>query len=363
MRHLCAGPLDWRKVENIARLHDVGGLVYKNLRVLHADWPVPEGFLDFLKAHYFKTCFQNEAREKDFSKLLPGFAREGIPVLLLKGSAMLHTVYDDPGVRRACDIDLLVGDEDVPRAAAVLLEAGYCSPGWERVAGEWIPGRDLHPPMFWNIQGTVVEFHTHIIRPRKGSVFDVKTFWDRAREVEFGAEVVKVPSPEDMLLHQCLHVGFVHIYFSSALRDLRDIAELLTRHKDELDWDYLGQLVRRADLEDYLYYPVYLASRLFNCTLDGGALRGFTISPWMAQVTEECALLSRHLFSDLRWKSRRKWAAKAEFLWGLARKKPSPLEEVYRFPNSFQRSLAHYRWIFNMLRLGVAVKEVFPAPG
>src|ERR1700746_3766744 len=46
--------------------------------------------------------------------------KEGIPTILLKGTALAETVYDNPVLRHCHDIDLLIRDQDMSRAVSLL---------------------------------------------------------------------------------------------------------------------------------------------------------------------------------------------------------------------------------------------------
>src|SRR5207237_2152698 len=61
--------------------------------------------------------------------------------LLLKGSDLAFTVYPDPLLRPAADVDLLVRPGDLARALAVLVARGYTRTDEYRTAAE-APHRD-----------------------------------------------------------------------------------------------------------------------------------------------------------------------------------------------------------------------------
>jgi len=59
-----------------------------------------------------------------FGRLLEA---ERIPFILLKGSAYLFDLYDDPGQRQLTDIDLLIGPSDAVRLQKRLQRDGYAT--------------------------------------------------------------------------------------------------------------------------------------------------------------------------------------------------------------------------------------------
>jgi hypothetical protein len=48
----------------------------------------------------------------------------GIPALLLKGAALVETVYPDPAQREMLDLDILVPGEQLDEASSVLTPLG-----------------------------------------------------------------------------------------------------------------------------------------------------------------------------------------------------------------------------------------------
>lgn len=89
------------------------------------------------------------------------FHRGGIPHLFVKGLTLSKLGYDDPFIKMSSDIDVLVEQEDIDAAAAVLVERGYRLilprtsglQAWHRVHKEslWLSG-----------QGLLVELHSRL---------------------------------------------------------------------------------------------------------------------------------------------------------------------------------------------------------
>lgn len=75
-----------------------------------------------------KACFQiagNNARvEWEHAELHKLMIENAIPYVVLKG-CVSSAYYPDPSVRTLGDVDFLVADEDIPRAAAALENAGF----------------------------------------------------------------------------------------------------------------------------------------------------------------------------------------------------------------------------------------------
>ena len=73
-------------------------------------------------------------REAECRRILKRLDQEGLPVLLLKGSALAYSVYASPHLRECSDIDFLFATRQAARQASdAICETGYTQPG---IAGE-----------------------------------------------------------------------------------------------------------------------------------------------------------------------------------------------------------------------------------
>lgn len=177
----------------------------------------------------------------------------GVDVMVLKGTALSATVYDNTGLRPMADADLLVRPTDVPEADRVLRDLGYGGRGlddrrhvfvrhgleYARSDGaeidlHWMPHRALAP------RGISRSFPR---LPWEAAV-DGDEWWQRTRTIDLMGVPVLAPSPTDVLLHVCLHGAFGGP--SSRLRWVTDADALLRVEGSEIDWDGLiSQAERR----------------------------------------------------------------------------------------------------------------------
>ncbi len=74
-------------------------------------------------------------------------------------------------------------------------------------------------------------------------------------------------SPEDALLYLCTHVSG-HGYQVYCIRGLYDIALLLNRHADTLDWTRIVHFAQKHHLEHPVALPLLLAKILYRAPLD-----------------------------------------------------------------------------------------------
>jgi hypothetical protein len=87
-----------------------------------------------LRAALTRDAYQEVAvemmRATELREVLEALARQGLPVLLLKGAALAYTLYPEPHLRSRCDTDLLLPSrEEAERAWRVMQTLGYNWPG------------------------------------------------------------------------------------------------------------------------------------------------------------------------------------------------------------------------------------------
>ena len=71
-------------------------------------------------ACYYNTLANNIYQLKEAGEVIKALQDSGIPVIVLKGAALLETVYPDPGTRPMADIDLLVSPCNLNKAENIL---------------------------------------------------------------------------------------------------------------------------------------------------------------------------------------------------------------------------------------------------
>ena len=96
-------------------------LLYK--RVARTGKSVPH--LNRLKGIYRQSLYRNSLLFHKAFKMLAELEKMGVPVILLKGTALIAAYYEDIGARMMNDVDFLVREEDVERTLRFLKEQGW----------------------------------------------------------------------------------------------------------------------------------------------------------------------------------------------------------------------------------------------
>ena len=233
--------LDWETLLDLAQNHGVLLLVLQSLLENGVKAP------DFFASGASQCRTSSERLAAELEALLDGLAQQRIDVLPFKGPAMSLALYNDAALRSSHDLDLLVRDEDFPRAEAFLLGEGFVALGLRGKKDRRFGRRDLR-----------VELHFELASPRFSTV-DVRRIWSRSRPGDFRGKPVSMMSKEDLVLYLCYH-GLWHRF--SRLIWIMDVARSLQGWPDR-DYESLLLYARRQGLQPWMFIGCEVVRAMF----------------------------------------------------------------------------------------------------
>ncbi len=251
---------EYHQVVALAQSHNLVALL--NYRLQQLNVTLPDDLTQELMREQRKNTLQIMSLYLELNNLLGLFQDKDIAVIVLKGAYLAQAVYDQIGLRTMRDIDLLVAKKDLLSVEQVLLACGYMSDDTNRVV---IP--DIHHFSYKRPGSRFrVEIHWTIFDESLPLRIDVDGLWSRAQHISLAQASAFALSPEDLLLHLCLHV-VLHAYdlhddYEMRLRMLCDVGEVLRRFGANLDWQVVGERARQWGAVRALYVVLQLAHDL-----------------------------------------------------------------------------------------------------
>jgi len=228
-------------------------LLYKNL----ASNGIEDPLINIFKWVYDKTKSNNSILFRNISSLLRQFEEHCIEVILLKGTGLVLTSYEDYGLRPMMDVDLLVPTRKTGDAIRLITGLGWSSSltplkgfsemgllsrlGWKPVkrsledfSEEYFCVR--HGQDFTNPEKFTVDLHWHALHGYNDTDADAD-FWEGARRVSVEGVPALVLNPADQLLQVCTH----GIYWNAVppIRWVADAASIINNSNEWIDWDRL----------------------------------------------------------------------------------------------------------------------------
>jgi hypothetical protein len=290
---------DWREVVALAARHGVSPLLYERLTAGTSPPAVPERVLQTLREAFLMNGAKNALLYQELAQVLRKLQQDNVPVIVLKGAHLAALVYEKPALRTMVDIDLLVPKSDLARTASRLRDLGYFPEGFEEIAASCEDSRH-HLPLMLKPPGPGIEIHWTIANPIVPFSIDTAGLWERARPATIAGVAARVLSPEDLLLHLCVHSashGLASLGLAPSplgLRVLCDIAAIVRRHKHDLNWQHVQTRAIEWQAGKSVYQLLWLGKELLQVDVPGAVLA--SLQPrdfdqrWAALAREQVAL-------------------------------------------------------------------------
>ncbi len=251
-----ASPEEWRTVLAFAKQHRVAALLHHRLKALGVK--LPDDVADTLKQAYRKNSLRNFRLYNELGGLLSLLHTEEIEVIGLKGVHLAAHFYEHIGARRIGDIDLLARKQDLSRIDQIMQAHGCKSCEYHRIAAP----ENYHVHYMLPKSGLCVEIHWTISPPAYRAVIDIEEIWSRARHATLANVPVLVMSPEDLMLHLCLHV--VHHAGEMGIRMLLDFEPIVRGSGASLNWGEISARARQWGISRAVYVVLRLAREMLD---------------------------------------------------------------------------------------------------
>jgi hypothetical protein len=290
-----AGPgvVRWDRLVDMAQWHRLSPLLWRYLRADDHAAYVPHGVLEQLHRMAAATTARNLSLQAALDQVVTALADLSIPAMLLKGAALIESVYPDIGLRPMGDLDILVPRSSIEDAHRAVEALGYVVWGvrLSRHDASQLARHHHHYPLE---RGSVtVELHHHITSATPE--FDITGFWERAVAGP-GPVPHLLPSPEDLFLHGAVHFSVDRIArLGSGLGQLADLAWIAAQQP--IDWDAVTTRARDYGVGDQLFLALLAGQVLLGELAPTDAVAA--VQPWSyrpalgEQFVRQCVLRSQ----------------------------------------------------------------------
>jgi len=192
--------------------------------------------LTYLRTAYLKEELREAAVRRICREVLMLLEKERFAPIVLKGIALAETVYGNPVLRHCHDIDILLTDDELSRAAGFLPSLGFRT-------SSAADSQSRHLRMVQE-SGLPLEFHSRLFEVPyyQTPVSEIRA---RSRSQAIAGVTAHVLAPAENLLHVCGHASYSKS--RQSLRWVTDAWFIVNRHPD-LDWDLLLDCARRSHL-------------------------------------------------------------------------------------------------------------------
>ena len=221
----------WPTLLNEAEQNGLSPLIYRHIEAHRL--AVPAESLRVLRALAVRHRHAHRARMETLEAVVQALDQADVPVVLLKGAALVHTLYPSPELRPMSDLDLLVPPKLAERAQRTLRDLGFHAPLVQRARAY----QHHHLPIAHKqVAGLTmqIEIHRRLLPPdaRHG-----KDFYSLTRPlvpIALGGQTVHALGHADQLWHLCQHLLLPGEQLR--LNALLDVYAYAERYEQAFDW-------------------------------------------------------------------------------------------------------------------------------
>jgi hypothetical protein len=316
---------NWSFFVSEANRHRVAPLLYHHIHLTGAGSMFPENVIQNLRARYLGTASQNTVLFHQLNDLVDRLNAKGIPVVLLKGAHLAEFVYEDIALRPMSDLDILVKEEHLSQAVQIAFDAGYQfffdkNPEKDKNSRDFdygIAPEFRHFQLLKHLEtNCLLEIHCFIASEDSSFEIPAAELWRNAQPAMFNNRPVFLLSPEDLIIHLCLHAAYDHL-FDFGLSALYDISITIKHYGKILDWREILHRSNRWRTKQCLHLSLHFTKKWLGAEIPDGVFQNFHIDN-MVDIAEERifkisapAPLHPHY---LKWRNLNGWCEKIRYI-------------------------------------------------
>jgi hypothetical protein len=266
---------EWEEARWSIAVHGISPLLYHQLHATPAWTFLAPELRQWLTEQYGYNGERTRRLKAELEQVLGAAQKARIPVVPLKGSATLYTLYaTTPALRPMADMDLMVRSDEEGGFTDLLYGLGYLPdestprhrtfshPAAQKV----VYTRGEHPD---NPRG--IQLHTQVSEQFWGSYFDVTdTLW-QGSAASFGSAYGWLSAPLGMMQHLLIHTSADVIAGKARLIRFYDIA-LLAKQLDAEQWQTLVQAATEKQEARWFYTSLTLSVRYLKAEIPAWVL-------------------------------------------------------------------------------------------
>jgi len=224
---------EWEGISAQAEAHGLGPLLYVHLKA--AGTLLPPTVKRELQGLYLRHRQANRVRTRVLGEILAAYNAAGIQALVLKGAALSHLIYPEPGLRPMGDLDLLVRKAEAWRGQSLLTDLGFSAP---LPGGETLPDKSMAQAILLTEGLPVgVEIHHNLCEGFDPLSMTMDDLTAAPLPFSLGSMTAHALGYEDMLWHLCHHMIIHSIGNPIRLIWVADIVSFAERFLGDIDWE------------------------------------------------------------------------------------------------------------------------------
>ena len=233
----------------ISKKHDIGHIIASAL--LKNELIEANDIKQELKKSCMLSIYRCESMKHAYSEICSALENAEIPYIPLKG-AVLRPLYPEEWMRTSCDIDILVREEDVDRAAEALINTlGY-------KADE---NPHYHDVSLFSPEGVHLELHFSIKEAMENIDSLLSKVWEYASASENSLYRYEL-TPEFFLFHHIAHMSYHFTHGGCGIKPFIDL--YIIEKNITFDDNVVRQYCKQCGIESFYNYVLQLTNVWFG---------------------------------------------------------------------------------------------------
>lgn len=281
----------WQELAMLADQQQVAPIFYHQCKRHRAAIALPPEVSAILHARYVHNAGRNTLLWQELCLILSECHQQALPVLVLKGAALLGAVYHNKALRQMADLDLLVPEAAISTVVNLLQARGYQAKS--QIGAEITDHFTIlhHLPPFVHPESNIcVELHATVAPPNRFYSIDIAELWAAAQPLPMAGGSALTLAPEDLLLYTCMHATYRHL-FELGARFLCDVDTIVRHYGAALDWDRLVARAKAWHWHNGVFLGLHLAQQLLATPIPPATLQALQPADFHAQIVEEALRL------------------------------------------------------------------------
>ena len=251
---------EWENLIEFAGKSGVAQVLFTYLKSQNVS--PPPAAAERIRNIHLTSAVHNTKLFHELEKILRAVQAAGITAVPLKGAWLAEAAYRNIALRGMSDLDLWVQRNQLAAARQVMVSLGYSSRSnadrpqalQDALTGE---------TQMFKIGAPLVELHWNVFPGewlRHTARIDEQVIWQRTLP-HHGATVRQL-SPEDAIIHICVHLAVNHQMSTSGLRTLLDLD--CARQRLKVDWGIVAERARAWRVATATWLVLRMLGELFG---------------------------------------------------------------------------------------------------
>ena len=257
---------DWYELQRLGIYHDLEALLWQRLR--HRS--LPPAIAAAWQQSYYRTGLLNTAFQEHLAPILDAAQHHKIPVVVLKGMALLTSTYSNVALRPMVDIDLLVQRHQVASMWAILSEFGHLLQPLTSRQRALLHRNSGELKLAHYQKQYLIELHWWLYAgawSQHAGLLTSNIHWQRLRKVTIAGATALRLHPHDELFHLAHHAVVSNQLGQAVGRMVLDLDRLIRELATTLVWSAIWREARMLGLQTVLWLALSLAKAVCKTPL------------------------------------------------------------------------------------------------